>query len=46
VVTYIDARVARDRARLECYRSILADGRFFVTDRAEGNDMQRPFEDL
>lgn len=31
MVTYIDGRVARDRARLERYRIILADGRFFVT---------------
>src|ERR1044071_2583561 len=34
MVTNIDDRVARDRARLEFYRSISADGRFFVTDTA------------
>jgi hypothetical protein len=34
MVTYIDDHVARRRTCLECYRSILADERFFVTESA------------
>jgi hypothetical protein len=39
MVTYIDDRVARRCTRVECYRSILANGRFFITESVESNDI-------
>jgi len=35
MVTNIDDRVARDRADVKFYRSMAADGWFFVTDTTE-----------
>ena len=35
MVTNIDGRVARARARVECYRGVLADGRVFVTESGD-----------
>ena len=39
MVTYIDDCVARNRNRVECYRGIFDDKRFFVLESVESNDV-------